>query len=432
MARLNLRQLAENLFWLITSVILALFVWIAATIEQNPVESRTFPQRIPIEIVLDEGMLYTNNPITTAQLTLRTQAAVWDNLRAGDISVRADLSGLQPGTYTIDVEVEVASTQRVVVEEWQPHQITVTIDQAAEMLVTVNPDIRSSPPTGFETADISFDPPEVVVSGPAAEVARVARADVRLFLADERNAFTRDVRPIIVDEAGRILSGLTIAPDTVSATVGIQPREDYAEVFVTPNIVGEPANGYVVFGITYHPQTVLVAGRPSELEQLPGTIRTAPIDLTNVTQSFTRTVALELPAGVFLPVDQSVTVSVVIDTLTANRRFERLPVQVQGLSADYHATITPNEVTLLITGPQPILDTLTAAEITVVADLTGLPPGTYQVPLQPVINREGLSTAVISVLPDALDVQISIGTPTPTDTPPGGIIIPGAPPTPQD
>ena len=96
---------------------------------------------------------------------------------------------------------------------------------------------------------------------------------------------------------------------------------------------------------------------------------------------------------------------------------------------------------MLITGPQPTLDTLTAEDISIVADLADLPPGGHQVALQAIVNREGLETAVISVLPAVLDVEISSSvpetppatpsSPEPTAIPTGneGIIIPGSSPT---
>ncbi len=289
----------ENLGWMIGSLILAVFIWIAATTEQNPVEARRFPQRIPIQIALDEGMTITNTPTRSGQVFLRTQASVWEVLEADDITMRADLTGYAPGTYTIELTVQVATARRVVVEDWQPRQITVSIDRAGEILAEVTADVRSQPPTGFEVTEITFDPPEVRVTGPASQVQRVISASARLNLRDDRNPFTRDIQLAPIDDQGRIVSGVTLTPDTVSVSGNIQPREDYREVFVTPNITGDLPEGYVIHSITYEPQTILVSGRPSALEQLPGTIATAPVDLTGQTTSFSRNVQVELPPGVF-------------------------------------------------------------------------------------------------------------------------------------
>ncbi|NPV66431.1 MAG: hypothetical protein HPY64_04720 [Anaerolineae bacterium] len=409
-----LRFLSANLSWLAASLLLAMFVWIAATIQQNPVEARRFPERLPIQILTDEGMIVTNNPITSAQVVLRAQADVWAVLEAQDIVVTADLRGKPPGTYTVDLNITFTTFSRIVLEDWLPRQVTVSIDRAAEILVPINADIRSGPQTGFEITAITFGAQEARVTGPASQVERVVSADVRLNLADERNPFTRNYRLYAMDAQGQTVPGVTLIPDNTDVTIDIQPQENFREVFVTPNIIGEPASGYVVFAITYEPQTVLISGRPGALEQITGTIQTAPIDLTGQTASFSRTVPLELPAGVFLPIEQNVTVSVVIDTLPASRRFEHLPVQVQGLdpNANLEALIMPTEVTMLITGPQPILDTLTPADITIVADLTGLAPGGHQVPLQAIVSRDGLQSANISVLPPVLDVQITAQKPT--------------------
>jgi len=427
-----LRFLSANLGWLAASLLLAMFVWIAATIQQNPVEARRFPERLPIQILTDEGMIVTNNPITSAQVVLRAQADVWAALEAQDIVVTADLRGLPPGTYTVDLNITFTTFSRIVLEDWLPRQITVSIDRAAEVLVPINADVRSTPQTGFEIAGITFSAQEARVTGPASQVERVVSADVRLNLADERNPFTRNYRLYAMNEQGQTVPGVTLTPDNIDVTVDIQPRENFREVFVTPNIIGEPASGYVVFAITYEPQTVLISGRSTALEQITGTIQTAPIDLTGQTASFSRTVPLELPPGVFLPTEQNITVSVVIDTLPASRRFEHLPVQVQGLDADANleAVIMPTEVTMLITGPQPILDTLTPADIAIVADLTGLAPGGHQVPLQAIVSRDGLQSANISVLPPVLDVQITARTPIPETPAPDGTAPPTATPAP--
>lgn len=429
--------LTESLIWLAGSLILALIVWIAASIEQNPVEVRSFPQRIPIEIVTDEGMIVTNNPTANAQAVLRAQSAVWETLERQDILVQADLRGYDPGTYTVDLNTSFNSTQRIVLEDLQPNQVTVTIDRASEKLVPVQERILSDPPTGYEIVEISFGTPQVQVTGPASQVEQIVAVDARLGLNDERNPVTREIRLTAVDGEGRTVSGVTLEPETITVSVNIQQREDFLEVFVTPNIIGEPASGYVIYGITYEPQTILVSGRPNDLEQLPGAILTTPIDLTGQTTTFSQTVSVQLPAGVFLPTEQNITVTVELDTLTASRRFEFLPVQVQGLSPDLQAEITPTEVTLLITGPQPVLETLLPEDITILADLTDLGVGNHQVPLEAIINREGLETANTSVLPSRLEVQISAGeageaTPTVPATPAPGIIIPPSvsPPTP--
>ncbi|MFC1961084.1 YbbR-like domain-containing protein, partial [Chloroflexota bacterium] len=285
------RFITANIAWLISSLLLAIFVWIAAVNEQNPVESHRYSERIPVDILIDEGMLVTNNPVSSVQLILRTTAEVWDTLTPDTIAVTANLTGQTPGTYTTDLAVDFQSASRIIVENIQPEQIIVALDQGAEKLVPIQAEVRTPPPTGFEVLSTSFSTQEALISGIASEVERVAAASVRLHLNDETNTYTRNYRLFAVDDEGATISNVIITPETVDVFVEIEPGADYREVFVVPTIVGEPAEGYVVVSITYDPQTVLVSGRPSELEQLPGTIQTTPIDLTGETGSFTRTVS---------------------------------------------------------------------------------------------------------------------------------------------
>lgn len=418
MRRLLPPKTLETLTWLAGALLVAVFSWIVATTEENPVEVNTFPARIPIQVIHDDNMLIIDQSTTDSEVILRTQASVWEVLEADDIIVRADLSGFEPGAYIVELSVEIVEERRVVVEDWSPRQISIEIDTAAEILVPIVEDIRSDPPIGFEITAITFQTTEVLVTGPAAEVERVVTAQAGLRLGDERNPLTTDIRLIAVDNQERAVTGVTLEPEIVSVTVNIQPLADYREVFVTPNIVGEPPPGYVVTSITYDPQTIPVRGRPRALEQLPGSVLTNPIDLTDQTQGFSRSVPVILPDNVLA--EQNITVVVEIGALPGSRNFEDLPVQIQGLDPELEALVSPENVSLFITGPAPILDTLTLDNITIVADLADLEVGSHQVPVQTIINLEGLEEATTSALPAVLDVIITARnpTPTPTSTPP--------------
>jgi YbbR domain-containing protein len=84
-------------------------------------------------------------------------------------------------------------------------------------------------------------------------------------------------------------------------------------------------------------------------------------------------------------------------------------------------------VDVILSGPLPRLQSLTARDVKVIADLFGLDPGSHKVELT-VVVPEGLR--VESVLPDTVEVEIRVGqsvTPTQTSTPtrtptPGGTL----------
>ncbi|HVO41546.1 MAG TPA: CdaR family protein, partial [Aggregatilineales bacterium] len=97
-----------------------------------------------------------------------------------------------------------------------------------------------------------------------------------------------------------------------------------------------------------------------------------------------------------------------------SREFQNVPVQKRGLDpADFTITVQPDHVTMIVSGPQPVLDKLTADDITVIAPLDGLSAGKYQISLQGSVTQPGLS---VSLPLSKVDVTITAINPTITPT----------------
>jgi YbbR domain-containing protein len=340
-------------------------------------------------------------------------------LTADDIVVTADLTGLGPGRHTVELRTQVA--RQSFVADTQPKQITVTLEQSLDKLVPVTGIVTNEPPQGYQRGEPVFDVNQTLASGPASKVDQVVSAQVQLDLQQERNPFEDDVRLSPVDVDGHTVSGVTLDPAVVHVNLNIQQREDVREVRVTPNIlVNTLPEGYVLTSISYDPQTVLVSGTPDRLANLPGTFFTAPIDLTGHTANFDVPVPVELPDPDLLIVSgQEITVSIGITTPTISKQFDAVPIDVLG-EAGAQVHLAPSAVTVLLTGPQNLLETLTPADIRVTVDVSTLQAGNYQLTPTASIRNSELSSRNISLLPAVVDVQI-VGPensgPTGTETP---------------
>ncbi len=112
------------------------------------------------------------------------------------------------------------------------------------------------------------------------------------------------------------------------------------------------------------------------LANLPGTFFTAPISLSDKTSSFEVTVPVELPdTRLTVVTGRTITVTVGIDTQTITRQFDHIPVEFIGSKTElnYHSATT--EVTVLVTGPQPLLNQLSENDLSVLVDVSGLNAG---------------------------------------------------------
>jgi len=402
------RALIENLLWLAGSLALAFFVWVIAVAQSDPLLERRLGG-VLVEIVPDEGLLVTNDPRDVVTVTVRGQRTVLDLLTSDDIRVRADLSGLQAGTHVVELRADVTPGRNARVVDTAPRQLTITLELVAQRFVPVRSHVTEEPPPGFQYDSPTFDVPQnqVLVSGAQSRVDQVAAAQVEIDLSDQRNPLELDLSLTPVDVNGDIVTDVTLEPQITHVTVNIQRRNDVREVRVSPNILVDTLpNGYVLTSVSYDPQAVLIGGAPDQMNVIPDTIPTAPIDLTNHTEDFDISVSVELPDESLLLVgDQTITVAIGVEPRTANRQFDNIPVTVTGLSQDFSVQLAPDVVTVLVTGPQPLLETLAPEDIQVTVDLNNLLEGNYQI--EPQVNISRGDTVSTSVLPAEIDVQIT-------------------------
>lgn len=411
-----LRAVRENVGWMLGSILLATTVWYISSSAQNPVEQRRLSARLTIQIVTDEGMLVLDEGVKTAQVTIRAPRSVWDVLEPEDISVTANLTKLGPGKHTAQLTGILSSVRRGQIIDIQPSQITVELARRSEQLVNVNVVRSVEPPPGF-AATTTLNETQARITGPENSVKRVAAVQARLNMQDQRVGFTRRVALVAVDVDNREVSDVQIAPAEVTVTVDIQPRPDVTELSVLVNLTGNLPAGYVRRNYSWDPRTVLVRGDRLTIAEMNGTISTDAVDLTGKTETFTQRVKLVLPAGVTLPDAVEVTVTVEIAPQIVTREFENVPVQPQGLDpADFAITVQPDRVSVIVSGPQSLVESLTAGDIRVIAPLTGLGAGKSPVTLQASVSKPGLTSKDI-VIPNArAEVTIIARNPTPTPT----------------
>lgn len=405
------RTIIENLMWFGGSLGLAFFVWVIASFQSDPIQQQPFAERIPIQITPDAGLLITSALPSDQQtrLVIRAPRSVLDLLTREEIEVWADLTGLGSGVHTVELESRLARQPATIVDI-SPRQMRVVLEEADARQVPLRAVVTNEPPAGFSRDEPRFDVNlnQVEVSGPSSNVGEVVAAQVLLNLSNQRGPYEADMRLVAVDAESNPVADVTLEPQTVHVQVDIQRRDDVREVSVRPNIHGTPPEGYVLSSLTYSPQTVLVSGSPAQLASLPDVLATQPVDLTNRTGSFSLSVPVVLPStDLLLLTDQVITVTVEINPLTTSRQFEGVPVEIIGLDNGLAARAAPNQVTVLLTGPQPELEDLMPQDIRVAVDVNGLDVGTHS--LTPTVSiRQGQIPATnVSVLPAEIDIEIT-------------------------
>ncbi|HEX9092334.1 MAG TPA: CdaR family protein, partial [Anaerolineales bacterium] len=350
-------------------------------------------------------------------LVLRAPTSVWNTLNNDQGSVRAwiDLSNLGAGTHDVPVQVQITS-QLVRLIRQDPQQLTITLDSIISKTFPVNLIVSGSPPVGYEAQPPLLTPTEVNVTGPESLIALVKEARVILDITNMNQTIVREQVPLLLDIEGRIVTGLTVAPEAVSVNQPITLLGGYRYVIVRAVSVGQVANGYRLTNIFVSPVGVVVfSTNPELVNNLPGYVETQPIELTGKEDDFETLVELNLPSGISVVGDPKVLVQVSIAAIESSLAIS-LPVEVINLPPGLQSTSSPAIVDVILSGPVPILNTLSPTDVRAVIDLAGYEVGTYQ--LIPEINILPERVQKVSILPATVEITITTApTPTRTGTP---------------
>lgn len=409
-----LRQLLRYVPTLLLSFFLAVAVWISAVTSTDPTEERVYPRAVPVELVgLDPAMIVTTGEARQVNLRLSAPASVWEQMTVDRSPVRAlvDLAGLAPGTHSLPVQVQL-NLNPVRVVSYSPRTLTVTLEELASATLPISIELRGDPAIGYELGTPAADIESGTVSGPRSLVERVKKLRVVVDVSRASEPLARELIVQALDENELQVAGVTITPDKINVTQPVTQRGGYRNVVVKVLTTGQISSGYRLTAVSVFPPTVTVfASDPALIDQLPGFVETNPVDLTGVKDDIDVRVPLNLPQGISVVGDQTVNVVVGVSAIEGSLTLNEIPVEVINLSPDLAASLSPERVNIILSGPLPLLDTLVAADVRVVIDLNGVSAGTYQ--LVPRVELLGTDLRVESVLPGSIEVTVQKATPTP-------------------
>lgn len=414
------RRIINTLGSILLSLVLALIVWAGAISAENPSVTQAFRQPLSIQVRNQpEDTVLVSRLDTTVTVRLNAPQDVWNVLSSNDIEAYIDLTQAPIGEEVqLPVVVQVKRNGVRLIER-TPALTTIRLEQLATKIVPVRVNVIDSAPLGYVTRDPVATPSEVEVSGPEPAVQRVTHVGVDVWLRGTTESIDRDLAPSPLSEDSLPITGVTVTPTMVNVTLELAQRANWEpSVPVRVNLVGEVAALYSVSNITVNPSRVTLLGLPDSLQQIEGYINTEPIDITGATESVSRRVNLQLPAGVTVVPDtpeasQSVEVTIEVVPITSGRTME-VPVQAQGLAPGYEATFSPVAVDVVLSGPLAQLQNLVPDDIETTVNVVDLAPGTHR--LTPtVLVPAGIELK--GVLPETVEVQITAGeTAEPTAT----------------
>lgn len=402
-----MKMTENNRMLKLIALAIAIVLWLYVGTQQDPLAQHTY------EVQLEMENLPVDKTASLSEETVKVRVmGRQDRLNAlsgSDFKASVDLSDVEEGEHALPVQVTLPN--EVYFARTNPSMVNVQVDalQGSEMSVDIN--TTGTLPDGVTLEDMSVEPQKVfVTSDDTALLAEVDSVGVSVDLASVYDDSKQNVDVQFYDIAGNPISDerLQALPAQVSLAIRTSQSDTEKTVPIQANLVGQLPQGVQIESVSIQPETATVSGAPEDLAAIDS-VRTAAIDLSQISQTTTLSVALESDA-VTTPESVSVTLSVTTAADDDNASGVRmLPVALSGAAASsVYADVQMVEVTYhMQPGYQDAGDALTAY---VLVEQTPTGATTAQVQLSSV---EGLVVDAIS--PDTVTLYPTTTTDPATD-----------------
>src|SRR3989304_4784166 len=403
-----LLTLWNSLGTLLLAFAIAFAVWVSAVVAADPNEERDFPSPLTLQVKgLDPALVLTGPLPDQVLLRLSAPVSLWDRLtsRAGTVDVFIDLTGLGPGEHSVPVQIE-SELRPFRVVQVIPSEVDLALETLAVAEIEITSQVEGMPALGFELDKVSLDPGVSTVSGPETLMMQVAQVVARLDVSDARETVSTTATLQAVDQAGNVLSGLTIEPAQAEIEQTIVQAGGYRDLAVKGETVGQPSPGFRVTSISVNPPIVTLFSTDTLIvANLPGYVSTLPLDLSGAKEDLVTRLSLSLPQDVIVVGEQqSVEVVIGIAPIETSILFN-VEVEMIGLESGLEAELSPQNVSVILSGPLSTLQSLVGDDIHLFVDLVGLQPGPYLI--EPGAEIVPEDVRLLSVIPSAIEVIIT-------------------------
>ena len=371
------RFFSHNITLLVLAFILAFAAWFIISLSEESVETKTITD-IPVTIELpdtamDDGLILYGTDDLKASVEVKGNRAMLGTLTASDIQVTANQSSsmISVGSYTLSLTAKQAGLKTnytIVKEKLSPSTVTVYVDKNKEQEFNIDNQITVNLDDSNHYASVALSKSKVTVSGPETHVNQIASvAVVDNISTDTLTTVNEDL--VFFDENGEKLYLPYVTTDigTVEATISVLPITEVSLKVDTANAPSEYPN------ITMSPAKVKIAGPQDVLDSLEdNTVTIGTLDFTKLKNEGNKEkFDISLPKGCKV-ISGETTATASIDLNEFYSTTVNAKVSSKLDSSKYTVEFPSNNVEITVNGPQDLIDSISASDITAIADFTGL------------------------------------------------------------
>ncbi|MGI5997789.1 MAG: YbbR-like domain-containing protein [Lutispora sp.] len=361
----------------ILSVLLATMLWLYVITEQNPVVYKdiTLPVKlIGVETLAAKNITLLDNTSYNVYLRLKGNKNTLDRINNTSLNATADIRDQdEKGEFQIPIQIS-GIPAGVDITSMSSKSIRVRFDNVISVTMPVVMNITGNPLQGMAAMTPSVNPGEVTITGAESLVNKVKTAAVDLDISSSSATVKKNISVKILNEEGKEIEGLDVSPKSVDVEIPIE----YTEIVVIePDVVVNPAPGYIVTNISTNPREIHVAGKKEILDNL-NSIKTERIELQDAKAFVDQQVSLVLPEGVELAnKSETVRLNINIEKII-EKPIEINNIAIRNLPDNLTAEHQQIVMRLIVKGPESIVNAWNTNNSFYV-DVSGLSEGIHEV-----------------------------------------------------
>lgn len=325
------------------------------------------PEKVDITLIGNKGNLFIAN-------------------RSGNNKVYLDLRGYGAGTHKVKLKYKGSSSS--IKYKLDPSSVTVKISSKISEERSLAYDLlnENSLNQKLSISKVELNTSSIVLKSSKEILDKVS---VVKALVDIKNLGSTDageyqiegVKLVAYDSKGDKVNNVEFVPDSVTATITLNSYSATKPVKVVTT--GQMQSGFAIDSITSSVSNVTVYGSQSVVDSLDYV--EAIVNVSNLNSNVSnKAYDLVVPNGIRYMSNTTTQVSIKVGAET-QKVLEKVPIRIENLSSELNALAVNEEnqkIDVIVKGTESVVQAITAEDVKVYVDLSGLGQGVQKVTVQ--------------------------------------------------
>ena len=411
MANKTLKTLVNNIGYKILAVVFAFILWLVVYNIDDPNKTVRFTTNVMVEnetAITDMNKCYeVLNGTNTITFSVTAKRSVINKLEDTDFIATADMNRMimNSDNKSAKVPIEVISrrSNSSLKYNGKNQYLEISLDDLVSRRFMITADTTGQVADGYALGEVTVTNPNVLnVTGPATIVDKIDSVVATIDVEGMSMNLSDNVLPVFYDADGNEIDTTRLKYNNTTVTIAAKILR-VKEIPLSFTTTGTPSGDYRVVEITSDPENIRIKGASSVLNPIMSlAIPAEVLNVSGARDDLTTTIDITeyLPDGVELvdAADATVTVTVRIEAYQSKTfTIDTKDITVNGLGDGYELAFEQNSVTVTISGLQNDLNRLSAADLALAIDVSGMEEGLHQGNLEIELDETNYAARTVSV-----------------------------------